>query len=259
MTKFSNSVHFVLQPKGGVGKSFVASILAQFFIKENSDLVCFDTDPNNKTLSDLSSLNCQVVELMRGGRIGEDLIDPMMSSILEAVDKTILIDTGTSNFLSTMAYLNDNGVIDLFIANGRKVYIHVPIVGGGDKEDTIFGLSQLAIALGNNANVEFVVWENDLRGVIRLKDFPIYDYLVEKNLLKGVVSIHVGYDAHGSYRGDTYINDIKKMTESKMIVSDLLAATHYSDGTVIDLMKKHRIQRLFNDWMKSLSELFDNN
>ena len=34
MTKFSNSVHFVLQPKGGVGKSFVASILAQFFIKE---------------------------------------------------------------------------------------------------------------------------------------------------------------------------------------------------------------------------------
>jgi len=39
------SVHLVLQGKGGVGKSFVSSILAQYFRTKSAPVYCLDTDP----------------------------------------------------------------------------------------------------------------------------------------------------------------------------------------------------------------------
>lgn len=247
-----NSVNLVLQPKGGVGKSFVAAILAQYFGDKGLPLVCYDTDPNNKTLSSYPSLNVEVVDVLRGTRIGEDLIDPMMSSILSNPDQTVLIDTGTSNFLSTLAYLSDNGVVDLLRSMGRAIFIHVPIVGGGDEVDTLEGLAQLAITFNRDSGVGFVVWENDLRGVIRLDDFPVKDFLLENNLLRGVIPIRIGYDDHGAYRGDTFVNDIKRMTESKYTIGDLQEKTQYSDGSVINLMQKHRGVMLYKSWFGAL-------
>ena len=45
-------IHFILQGKGGVGKSFIASLLAQYLRdRKNGQVVCFDTDPVNPTLS----------------------------------------------------------------------------------------------------------------------------------------------------------------------------------------------------------------
>ncbi|EBM4821413.1 conjugal transfer protein TraL, partial [Salmonella enterica] len=46
-----NSINFILQGKGGVGKSFATAILAQYFIDENhmDNIVVGDTDPVNTT------------------------------------------------------------------------------------------------------------------------------------------------------------------------------------------------------------------
>ncbi len=51
LTGPGNSIHLSLQGKGGVGKSLVASILAQYFLHTGRDLCCIDTDPVNQTLS----------------------------------------------------------------------------------------------------------------------------------------------------------------------------------------------------------------
>jgi CO dehydrogenase nickel-insertion accessory protein CooC1 len=45
------AVHLVLQGKGGVGKSFVAAILAQYFKTKTAQVHCLDTDPVNGVLS----------------------------------------------------------------------------------------------------------------------------------------------------------------------------------------------------------------
>ena len=252
MTSLNNSVNFVLQPKGGVGKSFVAAIFAQYVRDRGLELVCYDTDPNNKTLASIKSLKAKEIDLMRGTRIGEDLIDPMMSEILGAPESTVLVDTGASNFLTTFAYLADNGVIDLLRDAGRPVFIHVPIVGGQDEKDTLEGLAKLAVAFERDSGVGFVVWENDLRGLVRVGDFPVHDFLVEKKLLSGIVPIRIGYDGTGAYRGDTYINDIRRLTESGFTVNDLVNNDKYSSGEVIDLMKKHRMVRLYKEWYSAL-------
>jgi CO dehydrogenase nickel-insertion accessory protein CooC1 len=39
----------ILQGKGGVGKSMVAALLAQYKISKNEKPVCIDTDPVNQT------------------------------------------------------------------------------------------------------------------------------------------------------------------------------------------------------------------
>ncbi|SPW93561.1 protein TraL [Escherichia coli] len=46
-----NSINFILQGKGGVGKSFTTAILAQYFIDEKNmdNVVVGDTDPVNTT------------------------------------------------------------------------------------------------------------------------------------------------------------------------------------------------------------------
>ena len=42
-----NSIHFVLQAKGGIGKSFISTLLAQHLLNEIGAVRCFDTDQEN--------------------------------------------------------------------------------------------------------------------------------------------------------------------------------------------------------------------
>ena len=43
------NIHMVLQGKGGVGKSFIAAVLAQFKASKGQKPLCIDTDPINAT------------------------------------------------------------------------------------------------------------------------------------------------------------------------------------------------------------------
>ncbi|MBB4268183.1 CO dehydrogenase nickel-insertion accessory protein CooC1, partial [Roseospira visakhapatnamensis] len=43
------AIHMTLQGKGGVGKSFIASLLAQHFLARGQAPICLDTDPVNQT------------------------------------------------------------------------------------------------------------------------------------------------------------------------------------------------------------------
>lgn len=52
-----NSIHFVMQSKGGVGKSVVSSLMAQYLSNKVGNLSIIDIDPNNKTLASYKSLN----------------------------------------------------------------------------------------------------------------------------------------------------------------------------------------------------------
>jgi Mrp family chromosome partitioning ATPase len=52
-------VNLVLQGKGGVGKSLVASILAQFYRANGHAVKCIDTDPVNQTFSQYAGIGAQ--------------------------------------------------------------------------------------------------------------------------------------------------------------------------------------------------------
>jgi adenylylsulfate kinase-like enzyme len=65
----SAAVHLSLQGKGGVGKSFIASVLAQYLRHKGRQVHCVDTDPVNQTFSQYSALQVCHLKLLNEGRI----------------------------------------------------------------------------------------------------------------------------------------------------------------------------------------------
>ena len=73
-----NTVHFVLQAKGGIGKSFVSTLLAQHLLTEAGEVRCFDTDQENTTFAHYEALNVQHIAVANESR----LVDPKKFDVL---------------------------------------------------------------------------------------------------------------------------------------------------------------------------------
>jgi hypothetical protein len=67
-TKCTRTVHLSLQGKSGVGKSLIASFIAQFYKDHGVRGICVDTDPVNQTFSQYAALGAQHLQLMDGNR-----------------------------------------------------------------------------------------------------------------------------------------------------------------------------------------------
>jgi adenylylsulfate kinase-like enzyme len=68
-TSGEHAIHMSLQGKGGVGKSLIASILAQYLQSRDHKVECIDTDPVNRTFSQYKAVNASRLELLRNGNI----------------------------------------------------------------------------------------------------------------------------------------------------------------------------------------------
>ena len=61
---FTPTIHLILQGKGGVGKSIVASWLAEFLIARGQPVRCFDGDLVNRSLGQIKALNVEKLDLL---------------------------------------------------------------------------------------------------------------------------------------------------------------------------------------------------
>jgi len=57
-------IHMILQGKGGVGKSFISSTLAQHKVAKGGNPLCIDTDPVNATFYGFKKLNVKQINVM---------------------------------------------------------------------------------------------------------------------------------------------------------------------------------------------------
>ena len=64
-------VHLSLQGKGGVGKSLVGSIVAQYYAHRGAEVQCIDTDPVNQTLSQYRALKAKHLKLLTSGNVDQ--------------------------------------------------------------------------------------------------------------------------------------------------------------------------------------------
>lgn len=92
-----SQVHFILQGKGGVGKTFVSSMFAQFSKKAGKETLCLDTDPVNASFTGFKALGVTAVDIMTGNNLDVGKFDSLIETILNT-DKNVVIDTGASTF-----------------------------------------------------------------------------------------------------------------------------------------------------------------
>ena len=65
------AIHLVLQGKGGVGKSLVATWLAQYLLGRQNEVRCIDSDPVNRSLAQYAALNADKLDLVNGDGVVE--------------------------------------------------------------------------------------------------------------------------------------------------------------------------------------------
>jgi len=170
------TAHFIMQGKGGVGKSLVASILIQYLLKQGLEVSGCDTDPVNSSLARYRSLNVTVIDIMEGEDIDPGRFDQLVQHIdNNPAEAHMVIDVGASCFVSLCAYLKKYGAFELLQDRGHTTYIHTVITGGVNLLETMNNFRSLA----NNFNLPIIVWLNHFFGEIkigneRFQDFKIY-------------------------------------------------------------------------------------
>lgn len=157
----ANAVHLVLQKKGGIGKTLVASWIAEHLRLSGNDALILDADPSQKTLAKIKALNVTPISILTKNEAGEIVLDtPRMddvfSRMLETEDSVVL-DCGGSGYERVTSYLLANEMIQT-LTEVRRVVVHCIVVGSRDYADTAEAMMKIVKEFPEN--VEKVIWIN---------------------------------------------------------------------------------------------------
>lgn len=156
-------VHLILQGKGGVGKSMIAAMLAQYKKSKDITPLCIDTDPVNATFEGYKSLKVKRINIMENDEINTRNFDALVELIAKA-DGDVIVDNGASSFVPLSHYLISNQVPELLQEMGHELVVHTVVTGGQALLDTVSGFAQLITQFP--AETTFVVWLNGYWGPI---------------------------------------------------------------------------------------------
>ncbi len=235
-----NSINLILQGKGGVGKSFVSAMLAQYFIENKIKVLGADTDPVNLSFASIKGLEVEPIKILENGAILQSKFDALFEKMIEQKE-TFVVDNGASTFIPIVKYIKDNEIIDIFDALKRPIYIHSILVGGQSFPDTLQGLISTYELVKDSENVNLVVWLNEFQGDL---DIPEEIDDLVKHKLSGAITIE-------NKKSDAYTSDIERMTKNKLTLDEVLKSNEFG------LMSKNRLKIMFNDVFTQLDDVYN--
>ncbi|KGP23783.1 MULTISPECIES: ArsA-related P-loop ATPase [Xanthomonas] len=209
-------IHMVLQGKGGVGKSAIAAIIAQYKASKGQSPLCIDTDPVNATFEGYKALKVRRLQILDGDEINPRNFDTLVELVAPSKDD-VVIDNGASSFVPLSHYLITNQVPALLGDMGHQLVIHTVITGGQALLDTVSGFAQLASQFP--AEAPFVVWLNPYWGPIEHegKGFEqMKAYTANKARVSAIIQIP-------SLKEETYGRDFSDMLQARQTFDEALA------------------------------------
>lgn len=245
MTKgktMKNSVHFIFASKGGCGKTYTASLLAQYFIKIGENLKGFDTDQENRDFYAYKGLPVRYVDVMQGKTsIDQKKFDGFMESLLTE-EGVFVVDNGANSFTPLLGYLVESDGIESLREAGKTVYLH-GILGGGDNyESTKTGFNDLVA----NSDTPVVLWLNEHFGDLANGDGTPFietdDFKRHAKRLCGAIMLN-------KRNPQTYGEDIKKMTKARLCFDEVMDSNEFS------LMEKQRLRNVFKEVFEQLAKV----
>lgn len=236
-----NSVHFVLQGKGGIGKTLVSSWLAQW-IEERfpKTLEAYDTDQENTTFANYKALNVKLIDVMNLDRtINRKMFDSMLLEVF-ASKQNIVIDNGANTFSPLMSYLMENDFIDLMLESGKRVYIHTIIGGGDNLKDTTAGF----VSLAKQTNCPMIIWLNENASWGTTENFIESKTFTDNSAnVRGVVLLQ-------GRNSDTFGDDIRRMNKARLTLKEVMASE-----TEFNILEKSRLGSVVRDVFGKLDEV----
>lgn len=160
------NIHLIGGEKGGVGKSMVARIVAQYMIDRSIPFLGFDTDRSHGALLRFYQGYASPIVIDRS-----DNLDAIVEAAVEVPDRRILVDLAAQTHAQLTYWIEECGLLDADAGLGLSIrYWHVMDAG----KDCTDLLKKLLDRFGTQ--LQYVVVLNQLRG----EDFDILERSGEK-------------------------------------------------------------------------------
>jgi hypothetical protein len=216
----SSQIHLIGGEKGGVGKSMVSRLLAQYFIDHEIPFVGFDTDRSHGSLLRFYADYASPVLVDR-----YEALDKIVEAAVEVPGRRVLVDLAAQTHEPLVKWMDESGVLDMADLSGISLsYWHVMDAG----RDSVDLLRRLLDRFGQR--VRYVLVKNHLRG----EDFG----QLERS---GELERAVGLGAQ--------VIDVKRLHEPVMQKIDARNASFWSarntggiDGPGLGLMERQRLK-----------------
>jgi CobQ/CobB/MinD/ParA nucleotide binding domain len=239
----TGAIHLTLQGKGGVGKSLVASVLAQYLREKGKEVRCIDTDPVNRTFAQYSALGADRLNLRdEHNRIEQRAFDSLIERFLTEDAATFVVDNGASTFLPLWHYLLENRALDYLRQNGRRVYVHTVITGGQALLDTLNGFHELA---QTTAERNIVVWVNEYFGRVEAEGKKFSEMAAYHENSERVC----GAVIFSKRNQDTFGRDVEDMIAAKLTFNEAISAAK------LPIMAKQRLKIVQRDLFEQLDRV----
>jgi len=153
-TLTQSRIHLIGGEKGGVGKSMVARLLAQYFIDHAMPFVGFDTDRSHGALLRYYAGYASPVLADR-----YEALDAIVEAAAEQPGRRVLVDLAAQTHAPLVKWMDESGVLDLADVNGMTIYYWHVMDAGRDSVDL---LARLLDQFG--ARLRYVLVRNQIRG-----------------------------------------------------------------------------------------------
>ncbi len=227
------TVHLIGGEKGGVGKSMVSRLLAQYFIDHELPFVGFDTDRSHGSLLRFYSDYASPALIDRF-----EALDAIVEAAVEQPGRRVLVDLAAQTHDGLVKWMDESGVLDMADLSGIAMHYWHVMDSGRDSVDL---LAHLLDRFGQR--VHYVIVRNQLRG----DDFG----QLERS---GQLTRAIGLGAK--------VMDLKKLQDAVVQKIDarnssFWAARHASalEGPGLGLMERQRLKIWMNNSYAAIESL----
>lgn len=224
-------IHFIGGEKGGVGKSLMARVLAQYLIDRGDPFLGFDTDRSHGALMRFYSGYASPVVVDR-----YEALDAIMEAAVEQPERRILVDLAAQTHDPLVRWMDDSGVLNLADETGVVIhYWHVMDTG----KDSVDLLTRLLDRFGTS--LKYVLVRNQVRG----NDFSVLEQ-------SGQQARALGLGAR--------IVSVKKLHESAINKIDASSSSFWTAKSgeghaALGLMDRQRVKMWLRDVYRDLDEV----
>jgi len=213
-------VHLIGGEKGGVGKSLVSRLLAQYFIDHDIPFLGFDTDRSHGSLMRFYAGYASPVLVDR-----YEALDTIIESSIDQPGRRVLVDLAAQTHDPLVRWMDESGVLDMADLSGIALnYWHVMDSG----RDSVDLLRKLLDRFGQR--VHYILVRNQLRG----DDFGQLDRSGELERAKGL---------------GAQVMDLKRLHDAVVQKIDIRNSSFWAarnasaiDGPGLGLMERQRLK-----------------
>ncbi len=219
------NIHLIGGEKGGVGKSLVSRVLAQYMIDKELAFLGFDTDRSHGALTRFYAGYASPVVVDR-----YESLDAIIEAAVDQPDRRVLVDLAAQTHDPLVKWMDESGVLELAGENGLAIhYWHVMDAG----KDSVDLLKRLLDRFGDR--LRYVLVLNQIRG----DDFGILKQSGELERATAVGAKLVSL----KHLHDSVINKIDASSSS------FWAAKNASDkeATGLGMMDRQRVKMWLRD------------